>query len=103
MYDQKIYSDPILSFNTFINTYAIGSALFRQFLEDHDYKNFQHLLNDYRIKDFKRQIHHTSIEKYDLFSIAKASGFKSKATFYRVFKKQEEMTPGEYIDSISLP
>ncbi|MEW7277501.1 helix-turn-helix domain-containing protein [Aquimarina sp. 2201CG1-2-11] len=99
--DHKVYADPDISLNTFINTYDINSTLFRQFLEDHAYENFQHLLNGYRIKDFKKRICHTSIEKYDLFSIAKESGFKSKATFYRVFKKQEDMTPGEYIDSIS--
>ncbi|NER13636.1 AraC family transcriptional regulator [Leptobacterium flavescens] len=32
--------------------------------------------------------------------IAEEAGFKSKATFYRVFRKKEGMTPNEYLKSL---
>ena len=34
--------------------------------------------------------------RFDLLSIAKNAGFASKASFYRIFKESEGMTPNQY-------
>ncbi len=96
----QIYTNPNLNFNDFVKEVQLSKATVSQFLEDNSFENFQDLINRFRIEDFKGRVKDHTFDKYDLISIAKESGFKSKATFYRVFKKQEHMTPREYLQSL---
>lgn len=54
-------------------------------------------INGYRIEHFKRAIANGEHQKYTLVTLAEKCGFKSKASFYRTFKKFTGMTPNEYI------
>ncbi|MDY8135145.1 AraC family transcriptional regulator [Aquimarina sp. 2201CG5-10] len=97
----RVYIDPNLTLDSFTHNYQINRSMVRQFIKDQGFDKFQDLINNYRINDFKNRIKNEDISKFDLFSIAQESGFKSKATFYRVFKKNENITPGEYLQQIS--
>lgn len=59
-------------------------------------KSFSDLINSYRIETAKKLLveeKHLSVE-----GIALNSGFKSRATFYRVFKKDTGLTPLEFVN-----
>ncbi|OSY88058.1 hypothetical protein WH52_08500 [Tenacibaculum holothuriorum] len=61
---------------------------------------FYEFVNTYRIRHFKEVISNGNSEKLTLLAIAFDSGFNSKATFNRVFKQQEGITPLQFKKSI---
>jgi len=72
------------------------SYIFNQYLT----KNYYDFINEYRIAEFKRLISDVNYSKYTLSALAERSGFSSRASFFRSFKKQTGITPNEYIKSI---
>ncbi len=64
-------------------------------------KNFFDFVNHYRVEEFKRLCKIPENKKLTLISLAYDSGFNSKATFNRVFKKEMNCTPGEYYSKVS--
>ena len=69
------------------------SYLFTQYMQT----TFYDYLYDFRIEEFKRRVAAGDIKRYTVESIAQQSGFNSRASFFRVFKKKVGMTPNEYI------
>lgn len=58
--------------------------------------SFLELLNKYRLDEVKRRICRKENQKYTLLGIAFDSGFNSKATFNRIFKKYTGVTPSGF-------
>lgn len=58
--------------------------------------NFFDFINSYRVEEFKKRCRDPKNDKITLLGIAFDSGFNSKATFNRVFKKATGLTPSEY-------
>ncbi|MEM9984755.1 MAG: helix-turn-helix domain-containing protein [Bacteroidota bacterium] len=61
--------------------------------------NFNDLINHHRIKAFRDRILDLDSQKYSIVGLGQEVGFRSKASFYRAFKKETGMTPTEYIKS----
>ncbi|PWJ43184.1 helix-turn-helix domain-containing protein [Sediminitomix flava] len=59
-------------------------------------KKFYDVINDYRIEEAKHLLLDESYQDYKIGYIAEKSGFKSKATFYRIFKQKTGITPSEF-------
>lgn len=59
-------------------------------------QNFFDFINTYRINEFKEKVKEPNNNNLTLIGIAYDCGFNSKATFNRVFKQKEKMTPSEY-------
>jgi AraC-like DNA-binding protein len=57
--------------------------------------NFNDFVNSYRIAEAQRKLQDVRFAHYSLIGIALESGFNSKSTFNRVFKKLTGRTPGE--------
>lgn len=62
--------------------------------------NFFEFINHYRVAEVQKKIKGKAHEQQTLLAIALDSGFNSKASFNRVFKKVTGKTPKEYIDSL---
>lgn len=62
---------------------------------------FYDFINSYRIKEVKQKIASGESKKYTLLSLAFESGFNSKASFNRIFKKQTGVTPSQYLKNRS--
>ena len=60
-------------------------------------QNFNDYINDLRIEEFIR-LYRDNHEKYTLLALAYDSGFNSKATFNRAFKKSKGTSPMEYLN-----
>lgn len=93
---KESFRDNSLVIKDFLKIHGIKKTDLRTFLYKKGYSNFTDFVNTLRVKDFKERLNLPENKHYDLFSIAKESGFKSKATFYRVFKNFEGITPNEY-------
>lgn len=63
--------------------------------------NFYHLINQYRVAEFKRQLTIPENTNFSLLGIAQNSGFRNKSTFYKVFKELEGITPNDYKKRLS--
>jgi len=72
------------------------SYIFNQYLT----KNYYDFINEYRVKEFQRLISDENYSKYTLSALAEKSGFSSRASFFRSFKKLTGITPNEYIKNI---
>lgn len=55
-------------------------------------------VNKYRVEEFKRLVAAGWHKTYTLSTLAQKCGFKSQASFFRVFKKYTGMTPNNYIN-----
>ena len=58
---------------------------------------FIDFINQYRIERFKELANSEKIKHLSLLGLAYESGFNSKSTFYRVFKKMEGKNPSSYL------
>ena len=64
-------------------------------------KNFFDYINHYRIEEFKRIARQKENSHLNIMGLAYNSGFNSKAAFYRAFKKFENRSPSEYLETKS--
>lgn len=62
---------------------------------------FNDYINRFRIDETKRLMHEGKHKQLSLLGIAHESGFNSKATFNRAFRKSENQAPSDYIESIA--
>ncbi len=73
-------------------TYLL-SAVFTHYLRT----GYYDFVNGYRVDRFKQAVAEGLHKKYTLVTLAEKCGFKSKASFFRAFKKFVGSTPSEYI------
>ncbi len=57
---------------------------------------FNEFVNTYRVNEFKSLLSNSDNNIYDINSLSEMAGFKSRSTFYRVFKDIEGITPTQY-------
>lgn len=62
--------------------------------------NFNDFVNHYRIEAIKQKMENQEHLTTTLLGIAHDSGFNSKATFNRAFKKYTSLSPKEYLDQM---
>ena len=65
-------------------------------LNNHLQTNFYDYVNKYRVQAFKEMIENPAYKEYGTLGVANECGFKSKSSFYRVFKKETGLSPGIY-------
>lgn len=59
-------------------------------------KTFNELLSDYRTSEFKSLCSKAENRNKSVLELAYASGFNSKAAFYRAFRAREQISPTEF-------
>jgi len=70
-------------------------------LNQHMNVSFYDLINTYRVAAVKEKLGLEEFGKYSLLGIAQSCGFKSKSSFYRIFRKETGISPTEYKNQIS--
>ncbi|MFN1834675.1 helix-turn-helix domain-containing protein [Balneola sp. MJW-20] len=94
--DKKLYQDEEVSLRMLSEYMDVPikkvSHLINQYLDT----TFYNLINTYRIDMFKKKVKDGELEHKTILALALESGFNSKATFNRVFKQFEGVTPSKY-------
>lgn len=98
--DEKPYFDSKLSLSKLANSVDISSNHLSQILHEKLNKNFFDFINDYRIKEVKKNLADPKFKHFTLLSIAFDCGFNSKSSFNSIFKKSTGLTPSEYQKSV---
>lgn len=93
IHEEKLYLNPDITLNLVANRMNVSLNHLSQVINETLHKNFNQLINEYRIEEVKRQL---ADEDKPLLTIAYASGFNSKSAFNRIFKEIEGTTPSAY-------
>jgi len=96
---EKRYRDPALSLSQLAAEAGTNTSILSKSINQGTETNFNDFINGHRIEAVKKAIGEGELEHKTLVGIALESGFNSKSTFIRSFKKQEGMTPSEYVKS----
>ncbi len=57
---------------------------------------FYDYINKHRVETVKEKLASSNFDNFSLIGIAYDSGFKSKSSFYRIFKKETGVSPSQY-------
>lgn len=98
MVEKKVYLDPKLTLRKFSEQCDIHTHLLSRIINEHYGKNFFDFVNSYRVDEFKDKVTEENLVQFTILKLALESGFNSKTTFNKSFKKNTGETPKEYID-----
>jgi len=93
---EKPFLNPDLSQSEFASKIGISSHHFSEVLHFGFEQNFYNFINSYRVIEAQKLMKDNTYLNAKIIAIAFDSGFKSKTSFNRVFKKLTGQTPSEY-------
>jgi AraC-like DNA-binding protein len=102
MKTEKPHLDPEINLALLSSKLKVSPEYLSDIINSRLNKNFYDFINHYRIEEFKQLCKAPESKKLTLISLAYDSGFNSKATFNRVFKKEMNCTPSEYYNRVSI-
>lgn len=94
--EQHIYTDSTLNREKIAEKLGISAGYLSQIVNTITGDNFANYINYYRVEAVKEMISNSEYENYNLLAMGLESGFTSKTTFYKAFKKVTGQTPNEY-------
>jgi AraC-like DNA-binding protein len=94
--EQHIYTDSTLNREKVAEKLGISAGYVSQIVNTITEDNFANYINQYRVEAVKEMISNSEYENYNLLTMGLESGFTSKTTFYKAFKKVTGQTPNEY-------
>lgn len=100
MEQNLFFLNPELTLNSLAENLQIHPNLLSRIINEGTQKNFSDFINEYRIHTVIEKIKNPSYKKITLIGIAHESGFNSKTSFYRTFKKFTNKTPSDYLKSL---
>lgn len=93
---QELYKEEAISLTKIAEKMAITDKKLSELLNKELDSSFYDYINTCKINAFKERVAKGDARHLKLISIAYESGFHSKATFNRIFKKYTGLTPSEY-------
>ncbi len=100
MAEKKLYLDPLLSINKLSTESGIPTYRISKILNADLSQSFYDFVNNYRVEEVKRRLKNGDSKNLSILGIAQESGFNSKASFNRVFKKITNQTPSQYLKNL---
>jgi len=98
--DDQVYKQQELSIGDFAEMLETHPNYLSQVINEKTGKSFYDFINSYRVEDFKKLIADPKNKQFTLLTLAYQSGFNSKSSFNRYFKKQTGQTPTQYLNSL---
>ena len=99
--EKQPYRETGYKIKTLSDEMGIPSYQLSAFINQEYGKNFNELLNDYRV-DYLAKLATTTSDfyRYTLDALSKNAGFKTRTTFINAIKKRTNQTPSDYFKSI---
>jgi AraC-like DNA-binding protein len=99
MRDDRPYLEPTITLTDLTRIVGVNSNVLSHAINQGFDKNFNDFINEYRINEVKSKLR--DADESTLLGIAFDSGFNSKATFNRAFKKFTGVSPKEYQENLT--
>jgi AraC-like DNA-binding protein len=99
---EKPYLDPDFSINRLSEQVGISVKDISRAINTRFQQNFSDFINYYRTKEVIETFTNSDKLDTDLVSLALDCGFNSKASFFRIFKKNTGLTPRQYFENIQF-
>ncbi|MFK8007420.1 MAG: helix-turn-helix domain-containing protein [Saprospiraceae bacterium] len=96
---EKDYLNPTLSLKEFSKNLNTPARTISKHINQGLGISFVDFVNQYRVEEVKHKIAAGRLDQFTLLSVALESGFNSKSSFNRIFKKLTEMSPSEYVNT----
>ncbi len=93
---QKKFKDPDYNLRLLAKEIGVSDKDLSEFFSEELSTSFNDFIHKKKLEEFKLLIKEDLGNTYSLEGLAHLAGFKSKATFYRVFKRVEGITPTQY-------
>ncbi|HVW95275.1 MAG TPA: helix-turn-helix domain-containing protein [Mucilaginibacter sp.] len=93
----KAYLDPTLTLGKLADRLNISARTISAVLNRELTKGFSEFVNEYRVNEVKQKMLQPENSHITIAGLAFESGFNSVATFQRVFKNFEQITPKQFI------
>ncbi len=97
----KPYLEPELTLFDLAKQLKTNSSILSKVINDGTGRNFNDFINAYRVQEVINKLKAGDQQTQTLLGIAYDSGFNSKATFNRAFKKVTGKTPKEFMDHLA--
>lgn len=98
--EEKLFENPELTLTDIAKKLKTNASVISKTINQGFHMNFNDCINNYRIESVKNRFANGEHKKSTLLGIAFDSGFNSKATFNRAFKKNTGKTPKEFIETV---
>jgi AraC-like DNA-binding protein len=99
--EQKLYLNPDLRLTDLANATGLPYYLISATINQYHATNVNAYINAFRIAHVKQLMTAQDADQFTLEAIAATSGFGSRSTFIRVFKRSEGCPPSEFFKKIS--
>ena len=96
MESEQLYLKPDLSLDDLSEELGINKVKVSQVINQYFLLSVPDWINTYRVKTFINKVNSGDYTHLTYLGIAMESGFKTKATFNKVFKKLKKKTPSQY-------
>ncbi len=105
MVGEKLYKNPEISLSEVAQKLHVHPNILSQVINTLEEKNFYDYINSQRVEEFQRLVLQPKSYQFTLLTLAFESGFNSKTSFNRNFKKATNLTPSEFLrqKNILLP
>ena len=100
MESEKPYLNPSLTLAELASKIDLHPNDLSQIINKEEGMNFNDYINSHRVEAVKSSIQSGRADQFTLLTIAYESGFNSKATFNRTFKKFTSQSPSQFLKSI---
>lgn len=96
---EQLYLNPNITLSELAKKLKTNPSILSKVINSGFNQNFNDFINAQRVQDVQEKMQQKGYEHYTLMSIAFDSGFNSKSTFNRAFKKFAGMSPREFQES----
>jgi AraC-like DNA-binding protein len=101
METERLFIEPELTLTDLATRLNVHPNYLSQVINELEGVNFYDYINTLRIEEFKRLVLLPQNQKYTLLALAYECGFNSKTAFNRFFKKATDLSPSEYLKTLS--
>jgi AraC-like DNA-binding protein len=93
---EKLFLKKDFNFNKLMFLIGQSGDSIRAAIKINTNKTFIDFINTYRVAASVNLMENGYLDMHSLDSLGMASGFNSQQSFYRAFRKEYDLTPGEY-------
>lgn len=99
---EELYKDEEVSLYKIAQKMGLSDKHLSELINQEMGTNFYEYINGFRVDAFKTKVQNGEAKHLTLLALAYESGFNSKASFNRIFKKQTGLTPSQFKKQVEM-